>query len=106
MFSINKMEKFLQRKNMEVPRRVFNLFYALYVTLFITASAMGEVENNYIESHPELGLETYQFHEMLYFMVVTMTTVGYGDISPETDYGRGLVVLTVVVILSVLPKRF
>ena len=40
----------------------------------------------------KLGLEVtkddlYQFHEMIYYMVITVTTVGYGDISPQSELG-------------------
>jgi hypothetical protein len=40
---------------------------------------------------------------MLYYMVVTMTTVGYGDISPSTTYSQLLFILIEVVTFSVIP---
>ena len=35
--------------------------------------------------------------DALYFCVVTLTTVGYGDFSPKTDIGKGF---TIIVILA------
>ena len=87
---------------MELMRRSFNLIYAFVITLVISSAAMLEVENSHIDD-PD---EKYVFHDMLYFTIVTMTTVGYGDISPKSDEGRAIVVFTIVIILSVLPKRF
>jgi hypothetical protein len=43
---------------------------------------------------------------MMYYMVVTMTTVGYGDICPTTTTSKYLFIMIEVVIFSVLPIQF
>jgi hypothetical protein len=91
--------------------------------MFFIASAMLEVENSFLEDEiPKVeekerdgikleGFESlyptklYDFHEMIYFMIVTMTTVGYGDIFPFTDFGRFLIILTIFVMLGLLPTQ-
>jgi voltage-gated potassium channel len=35
--------------------------------------------------------------ESFYFTIVTLTTVGYGDVTPETDYQRAVVALFVLI---------
>ncbi|UCH27397.1 MAG: two pore domain potassium channel family protein [Trueperaceae bacterium] len=42
-------------------------------------------------------VENWRFLDALYFSVVTLATVGYGDMTPETDAGK---VFTVLYILS------
>jgi len=34
------------------------------------------------------NLKKATFHEFIYFVVVTLATVGYGDIVPESEMGR------------------
>ncbi len=41
------------------------------------------------------SVEGWSWLESIYFMTVTFTTVGYGDIVPKTDYGR---LFTIIVI--------
>lgn len=105
---------------MEVSRR-FALIYTLIATMWFMSAAMLDVENDFLSTAipalneklasggSESGFEqyypkeTYKFHEMIYFMIVSMVTVGYGDIFPFTNYGRALIILTIAVMLGLLP---
>ena len=42
---------------------------------------------------------------MIYFTVITLSTVGYGDIYPHTDEGRFCVIILIVIVLVVIPKQ-
>lgn len=44
------------------------------------------------------------FHEMIYFTVVTLATVGYGDIQAYTEEGRVCVMILIIIVLVVIPK--
>lgn len=57
-----------------------------------------------------LVLGTYVFHSLegwswldsLYFSVITLTTVGYGDFSPQTDVGKIFTMIYIFVGLGIL----
>jgi hypothetical protein len=43
-----------------------------------------------------MEVEGYRFADALYFTVVTVTTVGYGDIHPESTVGKMMAILTIL----------
>ena len=59
------------------------VFHQLFTILFIASAIV-----NLVEGVP--------FFQCIYFMVVTMSTVGYGDISPKKDIGRLMVSLIII----------
>jgi voltage-gated potassium channel Kch len=42
-------------------------------------------------------VEGWRWLDSLYFSVITLTTVGYGDLSPQTDFGK---IFTIIYILT------
>lgn len=43
--------------------------------------------------------------QSIYFMVITMTTVGYGEINPMSDYARAFDCVVMMVTLIVIPQQ-
>ncbi len=63
--------------------------FIFYLSLFLLALSAGTVGFAVLE---KMGIV-----ESLYFVIVTMATVGYGDISPQSVAGRLLAILVIVV---------
>lgn len=42
---------------------------------------------------------------MIYFIVVTLATVGYGDITMKSTEGRVCVIILIVISLVLIPKQ-
>ncbi|EGG15186.1 calcium-activated BK potassium channel [Cavenderia fasciculata] len=75
----------------EVTKYTFKAFIVVFTFIMVLA---GFYMN--IEKKPGDG-SSLKFHETVYFLVVTLATVGYGDIYPTTALGQ----VTITVALSV-----
>ena len=55
-----------------------------------------------------IGTTTYHFVEgwkwidALYFSVITLTTIGYGDFSPQTDFGKIFTLFYILIGLGII----
>ncbi|MCC6412512.1 MAG: ion transporter [Saprospiraceae bacterium] len=101
VFRIFKMGHFLTEGNtittaLYASRRkitVFILFILLLVT--VIGSILYVVESPYNENFNSIPIS-------IYWAIVTITTVGYGDISPVTDFGRLLAAMVMLLGYAVL----
>ena len=90
-------EFFEQAAGLLEPAFAFFSFYSLlvilYAALFTVIDRFSAVHHFVIEGQ----LRPIRFPESLYFSVITLSTVGYGDIIPRTDFVRMIVASEVVV---------
>ena len=84
----------LKSKGVETPRQqMFLIVYMLVTMLFIFSCVMLSVETLFSETP---AVES--FHVSVYWMVVTMATVGFGDLSPKSVESQ--MAMTIVIIVA------
>ena len=50
--------------------------------------------------------EGWRWLDSLYFSVITLTTIGYGDLSPQTDLGKAFTLFYIVIGLGMILSFF
>ncbi|WOD41258.1 ion transporter [Nodosilinea sp. E11] len=78
---------------------LIRILLTLGTIIFIYSGLIFQVEN---PSNPE-AFGT--FLDAVYFAVVTMTTVGYGDVTPLSEAGRGLTVMMILTGIALIPTQ-
>ena len=75
------------------------ILFTLFSIIFIYAGAIYQAEHN---TNPgSFGT----FLDAVYFAVVTMTTVGFGDITPVSEAGRGLTIAMILTGIALIPTQ-
>ena len=99
---------------MNAKRALCRLIITITLFFLIAASCILTIENHYTVgqilaarakdptlSNDDLLAETdvggfYKIHDMLYYIMVTFTTVGYGDICPQSVMARYATIICMV----------
>jgi len=78
---------------------LIRILFTLIAIVFIYSGLIFQVE------HPRNPESFGTFLDAFYFAVVTMTTVGYGDVTPVSEVGRGLTVMMILTGIALIPTQ-
>jgi hypothetical protein len=106
------MSKNMKNNENEVAKHITMMILSALtlILIFTLVYRIAEIDQiNYYIMNPDINklqlVAQSQFHDFLYFIVVTLSTVGYGDIFPLTEQGRVVIVLLILLALILIPKQ-
>jgi voltage-gated potassium channel len=73
------------------------ILFTLFAIIFVYSGLIYQVE------HPVNSQVFATFLDAVYFSIVTMTTVGFGDVTPASEVGRWLTVLMILTGIGLIP---
>lgn len=84
----------------EVTKQSVRIGLTIMSLLFVAAGLFQITESFNFTGGETEGIS---FFESLWFCVVTITTVGYGDVAPTNDAGRALVIIIILTAFFAIP---
>jgi voltage-gated potassium channel len=102
-FRILRLIRFLENKTLwgnvrsEDAPIFIRILFTLFAIVFVYSGLIYQAE------HQINAKEFATFLDAFYFSVVTMTTVGFGDVTPITETGKFLTVLMIVTGVALIP---
>jgi voltage-gated potassium channel len=102
-FRILRLIRFLGNKTLwgkirsEDAPFFIKILFTLFAIVFVYSGLIYQAE------HRINATEFHTFLDAFYFSVVTMTTVGFGDVTPITQTGKLLTVLMIVTGVALIP---
>lgn len=100
IFRVLKLLRYLSEGNLllkamlQSSRKVFIFFFSVSLIIMVLSAIMYVVEG------PDNGFSSIP--KSVYWTIVTITTVGYGDITPKTELGQAIAAFTMLLGYSII----
>lgn len=97
-----------------IAKQIMVILFTIVMILLIFSGILQIVENEQViyrinHSYNPFLIEMYkmrtQFHHYTYFCIITISTVGFGDITTITELGKAMVVLLIIITIALIPKQ-
>ena len=83
----------------------------MILIIIVSAGIFGEIENSFaalsLNNDGEIVFTDshtrFYFHDSFYFCVVTLITVGYGDLNPSNELSKILSMVIIIVTIVLVP---
>lgn len=82
-----------------------HLYSTLFFGIIYYIVNIYEVENKMVDIRTKKMIKNISFFECLYFSLNTETTVGYGEIIPQTVITRAVAMVQLILVLLIVVKR-
>jgi voltage-gated potassium channel Kch len=87
-----------------LEKRLMVFSLTLFTMIFLTAGLLNLIEYQLDPSvAAELGNDAMTFGNAMYMLIVTVSTVGYGDVTAVTTWGRFIVCIFIIASLVMVP---
>lgn len=94
-----KDSHFFYRRFSQTHLIIIRIFFIIFAIIFVSSGLIFYAESR---NH---GSDIKTFTDAVYFSIITLTTVGYGDFTPKTGYGRFITILIVLSGIIFIPYQ-
>ncbi|TYZ64091.1 hypothetical protein PybrP1_009118 [[Pythium] brassicae (nom. inval.)] len=96
-----RLKQFIRFKKSKFDYELAVFILSSVAVVLCAAGMFHALEESHYISHGD----SLDFHEALYFVLVTTATIGYGDISPRTTMGQMFVIVLIIGIFTIVPHE-